>query len=450
MTAMIKKSVILICLFLACFLTDSIAQNASSREDLQKQAQSLQKELDALNNLLEQTKKNKKSSLAQLALIRSKISKRESLINGIAKQVKVLDDAIQTNQKDVKRLNNELDTLKYRYAKSIVFAYQSRSGYEYLNFLFSAGSFNDAVKRITYLKSYRQNREAQAMAIGLSEQNLKSKITILSENKQDRMKTLSAQTVQLKVLQEDRKEQDKVVKQLKNKEQEITAQVRQKEAQRRKMQSAIAAVIKREMQEAQKRENDRLAKLKAANAASNKNTSTADNKAKSTPVVGKVQGGLKSTSENRPYSALETSEEGRETSISFENNKGGLPWPVSTGSVYVRFGVESIPGTKLDRKSDGIEVAVPKGTAVKSVANGTVVYVGDVNGYQTVFIKHGKYFTTYSYLSSASVSSGQEVRAGTVIGRSGINLDGEGALLFSINNEKVVYFDPENWLKARR
>ena len=73
-----------------------------------------------------------------------------------------------------------------------------------------------------------------------------------------------------------------------------------------------------------------------------------------------------------------------------------------------------------------------------------------MNGYQTVFIKHGKYFTTYSYLSSASVSSGQEVRAGTVIGRSGINLDGEGALLFSINNEKVVYFDPENWLKAKR
>ena len=59
------------------------------------------------------------------------------------------------------------------------------------------------------------------MAIGLSEQNLKSKISVLSENKQDRIKTLSAQTVQLKVLIDDRKEQDKVVKQLKSKEQEI-------------------------------------------------------------------------------------------------------------------------------------------------------------------------------------------------------------------------------------
>ena len=447
---MIKKWSIFICLFLACFFHNAMAQNGNSRDDLQKQAQSLQRELDDLNRLLDQTKKNKKSSLAQLAVIRNKISKREALINGIAKQVKLLDEAIQTNQQDVRRLNNELDTLKYRYAKSIVFAYQSRSSYEYLNFLFSAGSFNDAVKRITYLKSYRQNREAQAMAIGLSEQNLKSKINVLNENKQDRLKTLSAQTVQLKVLQDDRKEQDKVVKQLKSKEQEITKQVRQKEAQRRKMQAAIAAVIKREMQEAQRKENERLAKLKAANAANNKTTSSTDAKPKSIPSVAKVEGGLKSTTSNRPYSALETTEEGRETSISFENNKGGLPWPVASGIVNIRFGVESIPGTKLSRKSDGIEVAVPKGTAVKSVANGVVVYVGDVNGDKTVLIKHGKYFTAFSCLSSATVSSGQEVRAGTVIGRSGINLDGEGAVLFSICNEKAVYYDPENWLKPKR
>jgi septal ring factor EnvC (AmiA/AmiB activator) len=450
MNVMLKKWTILICIYVACCFNHAIAQNGGSRDDLQKQAQTLQKELDALNNLLEQTKKNKKSSLAQLAVIRNKISKRAALINGIAKQVKLWDTAIKCNQQDVRRLNNELDTLKYRYAKSIVFAYQSRSGYEYLNFLFSAGSFNDAVKRITYLKSYRQNREAQAMAIGLSENSLKNKINILSENKQDRLKTMSAQTVQLKVLQDDRKEQDKVVSQLKNKEQEITTQVRQKEAQRRKMQAAIAAVIKREMQEAVKRENERLAKLKAANPAGNKTTNSTEEKAKTSANVGKVEGGLKSTTSSRPYSALETTEEGRETSISFENNKGGLPWPVATGIVNIHFGVESIPGTKLDRKSDGIELAVPKGTTVKSVANGTVVYVGDVNGDKTVLIKHGKYFTAFSCLSSASVSNGQEVKAGTVIGRSGFNLDGEGAVLFSICNEKAVYFDPENWLKAKR
>lgn len=448
---MIKR---IIALLLFCIVLNSPlnAQTNASREDLQKQEQSLRKELDELNRLLEQTKKNKKSSLGQLAVIRSKIAKREALVNGIRKQVKILDAAIYNNQLDVQRLNKDLDTLKSRYAKSIIFSYKGRSGYEYLNFLFSAKSFNDAVKRITYLKSYRQNREAQANAINMSQNDLNQKINVLSNNKKDRLKTLSVQNEQLQVLEQDKKEQDKVVKQLKSKEAEITAQVKQKESQRRKMQQALTALIKREIQEAERREKDRLAKAKAANAEATNKAKASDNNstAKANIKIGKVEGGLSSTTDNRPYSALETTEEGRETSISFENNRGNLPWPVDRGNVYVHFGVENIPGTKLNRKSDGIEIALPKGSPVKSVANGTVIYVGDVNGDLSIFVKHGKYFTTYSHLSTASVKVMQEVRAGTVLGRSGVNLDGEGALLFSINNEKVVFFDPESWLKNRR
>ena len=448
---MIKK---IIGLLIVCFVwTNSIqAQTNPSREDLQKQEQSLRRELDELNQLLEQTKRNKKSSLGQLAVIRSKIAKREALVNGIRNQVKILDAAIYNNQLDVQKLNKDLDTLKSKYAKSIIFSYKGRSGYEYLNFLFSAKSFNDAVKRITYLRSYRQNREAQANAINMSQNDLNQKIDQLSDNKKDRLKTLSVQNEQLQVLEQDKKEQDKVVKQLKSKEEEITAQVRQKESQRRKMQQALTALIKREIQEAERKEKERLAKIKAANAeAANKAKSSENtNTAKANVKIGKVDGGLASTTDNRPYSALETTEEGRETSISFENNRGNLPWPVDRGNVYVHFGVETIPGTKLNRKSDGIEIALPKGSAVKSVADGTVIYVGDVNGDLSIFVKHGKYFTTYSHLSTANVRVMQEVRAGTVLGRSGVNLDGEGALLFSINNEKVVFFDPESWLKNRR
>ncbi len=448
---MIKR---IIALLLFCIVLNSPldAQTNASREDLQKQEQSLRKELDELNRLLEQTKKNKKSSLGQLAVIRSKIAKREALVNGIRNQVKILDAAIYNNQLDVQRLNKDLDTLKSRYAKSIIFSYKGRSGYEYLNFLFSAKSFNDAVKRITYLKSYRQNREAQANAINMSQNDLNQKINVLSNNKKDRLKTLSVQNEQLQVLEQDKKEQDKVVKQLKSKEAEITAQVKQKESQRRKMQQALTALIKREIQEAERREKDRLAKAKAANAEATNKAKASDNNstAKANIKIGKIEGGLSSTTDNRPYSALETTEEGRETSISFENNRGNLPWPVDRGNVYVHFGVENIPGTKLNRKSDGIEIALPKGSPVKSVANGTVIYVGDVNGDLSIFVKHGKYFTTYSHLSTASVKVMQEVRAGTVLGRSGVNLDGEGALLFSINNEKVVFFDPESWLKNRR
>lgn len=452
---MIKRAILFVVL-LGGISFASLAQDNLSRDDLQKESQAIRKEIDELNLLLQQTKKNKKNSLGQLAVIQSKIAKREALIKGIARQVKILDDAIYTNQLDVQKLNKDLDTLKSKYQKSIIFAYKSRSGYEYLNFLFSANSFNDAVKRITYLKSYRQNREAQAHTIDLSQQDLNVKITQLGSNKKDRLKTLTVQSEQLKVLVDDRKEQDKIVNQLKNREQEINAQVRQKEAQRKKMQNALLTIIRRETIEAEKKEKERVAKLKAANEIAKANAKvnteapvTAKSNSKNTKVIN-AEGGLTSTTDNRPYSALETTEEGREASISFENNKGNLPWPVDKGNVYIHFGVENIPGTKLNRKSDGIELALPKGTSVKSVANGIVKYTGDINGDLTVFIQHGKYFSTYTHLSSINVSVGQEVRAGTLLGKSGINLDGEGALLLMINNEKGVFFDPENWLKNRR
>jgi septal ring factor EnvC (AmiA/AmiB activator) len=448
---MFKKSILFV--FLLIFVNAGVqAQSNASREDLQKEEQSIRKELDDLNRLLEQTKKNKKNSLGQLAVIRDKIQKREALIYGIKKQVQILDNAIYNNQLDIQKLSKDLDTLKSRYAKSIIFAYKSRSGYEYLSFLFSANSFNDAIKRITYLKSYRQNRAAQAQAIDLSQTDLGVKIETLSSNKNARLKTLNVQNDQLKVLVVDRKEQDKVVNQLKSKEQEITTQVRQKEAQRKKMQQAILTIIRRETLEAEKKEKDRLAKLKVNNDNAKAKPSIENKKAASSggAKVSATEGGLKSTTDNRPYSALETTEEGRETSVSFETNRGNLPWPADKGYVYIHFGVENIPGTKLTRKSDGIELAAPKGTSVRSVANGKVSYVGDVNGDLTIIIQHGKYFTMYTYLNNATISVGQEVKAGTIIAKSGVNLDGEGAISFMIYNEKGVALNPESWLKNRR
>lgn len=448
---MTKKLAIIF--FLLAFWIPSFAQNNPTREELQKQEQTLRRELEELNRLKDQIQRNKKSTLAQMAIIKSKIAKREALVNSIGKQVKLIDDAIAANQKDVKRLNKDLDTLKSKYEKSIVFAYKSRSGYEYLNFLFSAASFNDAVKRITYLKSYRQNREAQARAIDLSQKDLNQKIGQLGYNKKDRLQVLGVQNEQLKILVDDRKEQDKIIIQLKGKEQEVTAQLKQKEAQRKKMQSALMTIIRRETLEAEKKEKDRLAKLKATNDAGSKGKSDATNNKSTTKTgnkVGDVEGGLTKTAGDRPYSALETTEEGREASILIENSKGALPWPVDKGNVFVHFGVENMPGTKLNRKSDGIELAVPKGSSVKSIANGQVRYTGDINGDLTVFVQHGKYFSTYTHLSNINVSVGQEVRAGTVLGRSGVNIEGEGSLLFMISNDKGAFLDPENWLKNRR
>ncbi|OYU56014.1 MAG: hypothetical protein CFE25_01855 [Chitinophagaceae bacterium BSSC1] len=467
---MLKRFSIILFITLAISTLAQSQQPQGTREDLQKKEQDLRRELAELNNMMVQTQNNKKLSLKQLAIIKKKINQREDLVNTINKQVRQLDETIFNNERDIYRLGKELDTLKIKYAKSIVFAYKNRSSYEYLNFLFSADDFNDAIKRITYLKSYRQNRETQANTIAKTESYLKEKIGSLSSNKKEMSATLVKQSEQLKDLQDDKKEQDQVVAQLKSKEREIGNQIKDKEKQRLKMQQAMTAIIRRETEEANRRAklaqqkaiDDEKKRVAAANAnkpapsptapattTPKENTPAPNNR----PKLGNetVTGVATAPKDNsRSYSALETTPEGRETSIKFENNKGRLPWPVDAGVVTTRFGTENIPGTKLVQKSDGIEIALPSGSAIKSVADGIVTYAGDIGGDQVVFVKHGKYFTSYSHLSNITVSVGQEVKAGSVLGRSGNGLDGEGSLLFMVNNEKATPLNPESWLKSRR
>lgn len=431
---------LLVCLF--CLLAVGLsAQN--SREELQKREQELQKELADLNRLYNETQNNKKLSLKQLAIIKSKINRREELVNSINKQIRQLDETIYLKERDVYRLRRELDTLRQKYAKSLVFAFKHRSNYEYLNFLFSAINFNDAIKRVTYLRSYRRNRETQAVAIAKSEVLLKEKIELLNSSKKERMSTLVVQNEQLKVLQTDKKEQDKVVEQLKGKEKELTAQIRDKEKQRQRVQQAFQAIIRREIDEAKKRETARIK-------AQEEKAKTQPARPGGGPSANEGVTAMASPYRDRTYTPLESTPEGREMSINFENNRGSLPWPVSSGVVTAHFGIENIPGTKLKRKTDGIEISLPVGSVVKCVADGRISYISEVEGEQVIIIQHGKYFTGYTNLSSVSVNKNQEVKAGTVLGRSGVSIDGEGSLIFMIMNEKSTPIDPEIWLKSRK
>lgn len=425
----------------------AFSASAQTKEELQKKEQELQKEIADLNRSLNETQNNKKLSLKQLAIIKKKINKREELVNSINRQVRQMDETIFLNERDIYRLRKELDTLKVKYAKSIVFAYKNRSSYEYLNFLFSAGSFNDAIKRITYLKSYRQNRETQANTIIKSDQLLQEKIQTLSINKKERLGTLQTQSEQLKVLQADKKEQDQVVNELKGKEKELGRQISDKERQRQKMQAAIKAVINRAIEDAKK-----AAAKKALEDAKKPADATVKNTTPVTkaPTNNEPVTGVAGTGRDRAYTPLESTPAGMEMSINFENNKGRLPWPVATGVITAHFGIEKIPGTKLTRKTDGIEISLPVGTAVRSVADGKVIFAGEVDGEPAVILQHGKYFTSYSNMASVSVSKDQEVKAGSLLGKSGTSIDGEGILIFSIMNDKTVQQNPESWLKPRR
>ena len=437
-----------------------------TKEDIQKKQQELQKEIDDLNKTLGQIKSSTKQSLSQLALVRKKIAARYELINSINKDLRRLDNTIYLNQIEINHMKLELDTLKMNYAKSLVFAYKNRSNYDYLNFIFSATSFNDAVKRVAYLKSYKQYRETQVNTIQKTQEVLQEKITTLSSNKTEKRTALVDQGKQLNVLQEDKKEQDVVLKGLKGRESDIATQIKQNQRDQQKLKGALQAIINREIAEAKKKEAARLKAIEdqkkkdaAAAAAANNtaanntktnnnspasnNDNTANNNAANIAAVNTP------AKSNRVYSPFESTEEGLTTSLNFENNKGRLPWPVSSGIVSIHFGSYEIPGTKLRGSSDGITITLPVGSTVKSVADGVVSAVFDMGSAQAVVIRHGKYFTAYSNLNSIKVSRDTQVQAGTVLGTADRGGEGDGEVVFMVSNSNGGYLNPETWLRSR-
>lgn len=426
-----------------------------SKEDIQKKQQQLMQEISSLNKTLSEIKKNKKQSLAQYAAVQRKIQARQELINSINKDLKRLNDNIYLNQVEIFRLKKELDTLKSQYAKSLVFAYKNRSNYEYLNFLFSAASFNDAIKRVTYLKSYRQYRETQVENIQKTQNVLSNQINTLNNNKKEKSNSLVEQGKQLTVLESDKKEKDQVVKSLKGQEKDLASQIQSKEKMRQQLNVALQTIIKREIAAAKKKEEDERKKKLAQQQAAAANSKTADNnkpvtdEVKSTVKIGNPGTGMTSAKSSRVYSPFESTTEEANVSINFENSRGRLPWPVDQGFVSTHFGPYTIPDTKLKGDMPGVEITLPVGSNIKVVADGEVSAVFDLGNGQTIVIRHGKYFTTYTNISNVSVSKGQQVKPGKVLGKVIAGMSGDGQTIFMVTNEKGVNMDPEKWLKPR-
>lgn len=90
--------------------------------------------------------------------------------------------------------------------------------------------------------------------------------------------------------------------------------------------------------------------------------------------------------------------------------KGTLDWPLR-GVLYARF------GKKGREPHDGIDLAVPAGTPVKTAQEGEVLYAGEQRGYGLiVIIRHSeRLITLYAHNRDLRVRTGQKVRRGQVI-----------------------------------
>ena len=440
-----KKVLILITTFLSVQLC--FGQIQADKTRMEKERQEIQNEIKRIQANYNKVKGQTKATLGQLTVLQRKLKLQNQYLANINKEIRLINDDIYMSTLELNRLQSQMDTLKQQYAKSVVYSYKNTSSYDYLNFIFSATSFNDAMKRLSYLKSYRSYRQQQTETILETRKMIEDRKEQLLAKQAQKKDALQNQQKQVTVLADQKKEKDAVVSKLKGRERELSREIAAKRKRDNQLKNQIAAVIRREIEKARREEEARLAALRKKEEeerkAAAKNASPED---KANNATAAAPPPVKTTAPARNESYLTLNEGQRTLAASFERNRGSLPWPVDNGFVSIPFGTSKVGGLSIDNPC--ITISTPSaGNTVKAVFDGQVSSVSNLGDAMMVMIRHGKYFTVYSNLSAASVSVGQTVKTGQGIGRTAAADDGSGGQIdFYLMIEKQNV-NPQPWLR---
>ncbi len=378
---------------------------SQEQQKLEKERKKIEADIKYTNDLLEETRKSKKSTVYELRLIGNKLKQRNELIATLKKEINVLNRKISSTQDGIVDLNNEIDALIDEYAKVAYFAYRHKTAYNKLIFLFAAEDLNQAYQRLRYLDQISAFIRSEAKQIRLKESTKEKELKTLNKQKLEKKDLLDAQNVQLLKLEQEESEKKKIKANLSGKEKQLRASIRAKEKEAKKLKKKIEGIIARE-----------LAKAKP-----------------------KTKGGTYALT---PEEKL--------LSDSFAANKGKLPWPTERGLVSETFGVHRHPVLKnVKTKNNGLNIVTSKGTEVRAVFSGEVVSVVTITTTnRAVIMKHGEYFSVYSNLEEVFVKKGDILETKEKLGRVHTNTKGKTELHFEIWQGKVL-LNPSLWILKR-
>ena len=385
MKSMLKYGLLLLVLL---FSVGGYAQK--TKESLQKEIKALQKEIETANKLLKETAKNKEVTLNQVSIMDKRIKDRQKLINACNEQIKVLDRNIRQGENNINKLNGELKTMRGEYSKMVLFAYKNRSHYDQLEFLFASDDFNQASRRLRYIRQFSDARKTKIDQISATQKKVSNEVEANRKAREEQAALLAEEKAQQEALKQEKAELNDQVKQLKKKEGNIQQSIKDKQAQAKKFQKQIDDIIAEEIRKA----NERAAKEAAAKGKANKGKTAKPDKMALTPVE-------------------------KALSTSFSANKGKLPWPVERGVVSSAFGKHaSNISERVLVTNNGVDIATTENAKARCVFEGVVVSVVKPSASNIgVIIRHGDYFTVYSQLDEVYVNRGDKVKTKQDIGK---------------------------------
>ena len=394
-------------IYLLLFISLSLGLKAQNYQERQKQLEaqkiSIKKEIQQINNLINDSRKKSKGLADELEDIQLKISVRDRLIRINNSQVNNLNNIISNQNERIADLEVDLKKLKDEYSKIVFSSYKKRSSEMKLMFLFASDNINQAFRRFQYFKQYSKYRKEQANKIVSLQEEISNNIDSLDKRKIEKQNVVKENQSVRQTLNQDRIKQNNLYNNLLKDQKNYAVEIQEKEKQ--------ARLIDNEIQ--------KLIRLAIAESNNNNNSSN-----------------------------FALTPEGRLISSNFQSNKGRLPWPVREGVITRRFGTQPHPVVRTTTiNSNGISIATSANSIAYSVFEGEVLSVyGFSGGNPGVLIRHGKYISNYQNLSSIFVKKGDKVMANDEIGIVFTNEStGKTVLKFNIFNE----LKPENptiWL----
>ena len=383
----------------------SLSGNCQSVESLEKKIQSIQQDIKLAEKLLKETSKDKETSINQVNLLKTQISQRESLIKTYQAQIEAINKNIKSNKNEIAILEKDLEIYRKEYANLIVINYRNRGKANNLLFIFSSDDFNQAIKRMRYIKELNGLLKDKIEEIDSTQIKINLQLEKNEKNKKDKESILAKEKAERVALLKERDKLNNDIAALKKKEKQIQKDISTKDKQTKELQKQIEKVIAEEIRKAKEREE----------AAKKNNAKSVD------------------------YNL----------SANFEQNKGKLPYPVEQGIITGKYGPTQHPTQKkVTTNNKGVDITTTKGSKVRSVFDGEVCVVTTQGGHGVILIRHGFYFTLYANLEKVYVKVGDKVSTGKEIGLVHTDAnDGKTILHFEIWQENRTTVNPALWIR---
>ena len=449
------KSSKLILIFLLLFAVGSLSAQSKKRQELEEQKVRLMDEIALANRILAETQKDRKNSLGTIETVQQKIELREKLIRTLDREVELMGDEEAEMQREIDTLRVRVERQKEQYAKMIQQAYKSRKNSSRLMFILSSADFNQAMRRIEYLKQYSAYRQQKIKEIQQQEKDLEAAIERL------RVQKIRKNAVRGQLQEESRKlgneklSQEEAIKTFQAMEKDLEKKLKAKLKEAEKVEGQIQKIIAEEIararaQAARKNLEDRAIKLGLVRGQDFSSNTTNER------LEGLIEKAEKArTAANKPAiaepEAFELTPAARTLAANFAANQKRLPWPVERGLVTSKFGPQRHPVVKsviIDNK--GVDIATEGNATIRAIFDGAVSRMFRMpDGQLVVIINHGSYFTVYQGITNVTVSKGDKVTKGQSIGSAYTNpINAQTKLHFEIwNDNKAV--NPLLWLSAR-